>query len=124
MNDFVFPGGIVLKAGGSIDLAGVSLVNGWTTAGQPFQGMYFESATIATSTPAHIYSNNLNWVNFSAMPTGHFRLSSLVGGGAYTQYVAADEVMPHLNTYSFLIDLAARGLAWRDAVNSTPVNVY
>lgn len=124
MNDFVFPGGIVLKAGGTIDLAGVTLVNGWTTAGKPFQGLYFEAPAILTPSLTYIYTNDLNWTNFSVMPIGHFRFFSLKGGGAYTQYVASDSDVPHLNAYSFLIDLAARGLPWVSYVNTAPIEVH
>ena len=37
-NDLVLAGGVVLKAGGTLDVNGVALVNGWTLAGESFQG--------------------------------------------------------------------------------------
>lgn len=122
-NDFVFPGGIAMKAGGTIDLAAVTLVNGWTTLGKPFQGLHFEAPSITTPSLTSIFSNALNWVNFSVQPTGHFGFFSLSGTGSYTQYDPSDKIVPHLNTYSILIDAAANGQCWTCLVNSSPIAV-
>jgi hypothetical protein len=39
------------------------------------------------------------------------------------QYVTADTVAPHLNTYSVLIETAATGGCWTCVVNTSPVNM-
>jgi filamentous hemagglutinin family protein len=123
-NDFVFPGAIVLKAGGTLDLNGLTFNQGWTTTGRAFQGVFFESPNIVSAGTASVLSNNLNWTNFSTMPNGHFRLWTLVQKPDGTsQYDPADNVAPHVNTYSVLIEAAANGLCWVCMVNSTPVNV-
>ena len=68
-NDFAFPGGIVFKAGGTLDAKGVIVNQGWTTSGQAFQGIFFESPNIiSTAGDIQVYSNDLNWVNFSTFP--------------------------------------------------------
>ena len=46
-NDLVFAGGVVLRSGGTLDLNGVIVDQGWTTAGQAVQGMCFESPSRA-----------------------------------------------------------------------------
>lgn len=123
-NDFVFPGAIVLKAGGTLDLNGLTFNQGWTTTGRAFQGVFFESPNIVSASTVRVLSNNLNWTNFSTMPNGHFRLWTLVQKPDGTsQYDPADSVAPHVNTYSVLIEAAANGLCWVCMVNSTPVNV-
>ena len=48
-SDFVFPGGIVLKAGATLDLAGVIVDNGWTGAGVTLQGVFFEAPNIVST---------------------------------------------------------------------------
>jgi YVTN family beta-propeller protein len=123
-NDFVFPGGIALKAGGTLDINGVIVNQGWTTSGKAFQGIYFESPNIVSSLPVSILSNDLNWTNFSTVPNGHFHIFRLVqmpDGSA--QYVPADGAAPHQNTYSTLIEAAANGQCWTCLVNYTPINV-
>ncbi len=47
-NDFVFPGAIVLKALGYLNVNAVQVNQGWTSLGQAFQGIFFESPTIVS----------------------------------------------------------------------------
>ena len=69
-NDFVFPGRIVLKAGGALDLRGILVNQGWTTTGQGVPGCLLRVAEHRSSCNGNIevLSNNLNWVNFSTLP--------------------------------------------------------
>ena len=118
-NDLVFPGGLVLKAGGTLNLNGVTVNQGWTTSGKAFQGIYFESPNIVSAATVSILSNDLNWTNFSTQPSGHFYVSRLVkmpdGSSAYAP---ADSVAPHMNTYSVLIEAAANGQCWAVSTRS------
>lgn len=125
-NDFVFPGGIVLKANGTLDLNGVLLNQGWTTAGKSFQGMYVESPNIVNPTGnIRSYSNGLNWLNFSTLPHAPVRAFTLVRNADGTaSYATADATAPHLNTYSILSNAAASGACWTCLVNTTPVNMF
>lgn len=122
--DFVFPGGVVLKAGSTLDLNGVTVNQGWTTAGRAFQGIYFEAPDIVTPTLTNIFSNDLNWTNFSTVPAGRFRISTLrqQADGSAT-YVAADDVAPHQNVYSILVETAANGQCWVCLVNYNAIDV-
>jgi filamentous hemagglutinin family protein len=121
--DFAFTGGIVLKAGGTLNLNGVTVNQGWTTSGKAFQGIYFESPNITSASVVSILSNDLNWTNFSTPPSAHFKIWRLVqmpDGSA--QYAAADSTAPHQNTYSVLVEAAANGQCWTCLVNYTPIN--
>jgi hypothetical protein len=124
--DFVFPGGIVLKAGGTLDFNGVLVDQGWTTSGQPFQGLFFEAPTIRSSVGnIRLYSNDLNWSNFSTFPLTPVRAFTLQRNPDNTaSHAPADAVAPHLNTYSALIDAAASGQCWTCLQNTQPVNMY
>jgi len=123
--DFVFPGGIVLKAGGTLDLAGVFVTNGWTASGTAFQGMYFESPSIVSTGGAiEVLTNNLNWINFSTLPAAVVQAWQLVQQpDATVQYVPADSTAPHLNTYSTLINANAAGQCWTCLMNVAPVTI-
>ncbi|MCC7216517.1 MAG: Ig-like domain repeat protein [Burkholderiales bacterium] len=125
-NDLVFPGAIVLKADGDLDLNGVVVNQGWTITGKQFQGIFLESPNIVS--PAgliHLYSNYPNWVNFSTMPKQSVRAFSLAANpDGSASFFAADAIIPHLNTYSVTVDLAASGGCWTCAINSTPIDVY
>lgn len=125
-NDFVFPGGIVLKASGTLDLNDVLLNQGWTTAGKSFQGMYVESPNILnTGGNIDALSNDLNWLNFSTLPHAPVRAFTLVRNANGTaSYAAADATAPHLDTYSTLSNAAASGACWTCLVNTTPVNMF
>jgi len=125
-NNFVFPGSVVLKATGAIDLAGVLVNQGWNTAGKPFQGMLLEAPSIGSSLRnINLYSNGSSWVNFSTFPTAPVRAFTLIrdaSGDAY--FEAADGTAPHLNTYSILSTAAAQGQCWTCLVNTQPVNMF
>jgi len=124
-NDFAFAGGIVLRSGGTLDLHGVIVNQGWTTAGKAFQGVFFEAPAIASSAGVvQVYSNALNFINFSVQPTAHvktYQLTAAADGSA--QYVAADSIAAHMNTYSLLAETAAVGGCWVCLVSTTPINV-
>jgi hypothetical protein len=123
-NDFVFPGGIALKAGTTLDLNGVTVNQGWTTTGKSFQGIYLEAPQIISALPVQFLSNDLNWTNFSRPPTGHFQVSRLTAqADGSARYVASDAEAPHLNIYSTLIDAAANGQCWTCLVNFPPIVV-
>jgi len=121
----VFPGAIVLKSTGTLDLSGVVVNNSWTGAGQSFQGVFFESPDIVSSRgDIQVLTNNLNWVNFSSMPHAPVRTWQLVpAGDGSLSHLAADSIAPHGNTYSILIEAAATGQCWICLVNSTPINM-
>jgi hypothetical protein len=124
-NDFVFPGGIVLKAGSDLNLNAVVVDNGWTTGGQSFQGVFFESPNIISGGNIQVLTNNLNWVNFSTMPHAPARTWTLVQmGNGSSSYATADTIAPHVNTYSVLSEAAANGQCWTCLVNTAPVNMY
>ncbi len=125
-NDFVFPGGVVLKAAGAIDLGGVLVNQGWNTAGKTFQGVYLEAPSIGSSLGnITLYSNDLNWVNFSTFPTAPVRAFTLIRNPNGTaSFATADSTAPHLNTYSILSTAAANGQCWTCLVNTQPVNMF
>ena len=124
-NDFVFPGAVVLKAAGALDLNGVAISQGWTASGRPFQGLFFESPYILSSSgDVQLFSNDFNWMNFSSYPDARFHTWRLARGpDGSAQYVSADSIAPHLNTYSIQIQAAAAGDCWICLVNSAPINV-
>ncbi len=124
-HDFVFPGGIVLKAEGSLDLNGVLVNQGWTTSGKSFQGVFFESASISSSSGAiRVYGNDLNWINFSTLPATPVRTLALVRNpDSSASFFASDGTAPHVNAYSTLSNTAAAGGCWTCIVNSQPVNM-
>lgn len=125
-NDFVFPGAIAIKAGGTLDLNGVVINQGWTITGKPFQGPFFESPNIVS--PAgfiRVLSNNPNWINFSTMPKQKVRTWSLAPnaqGGA--SYIVADSFATHINSYSLTTEAAANGECWLCLINPAWVNMY
>ncbi len=124
-HDFVFPGAIVLKAGGALNLNDVLVNQGWTAEGKAFQGVFFESPNIISSGLIRVATNNLNWVNFSTFPNAPVRTWQLVPmPDGSLQYVTADTVAPHLNTYSVVTDVAASGGCWICIVNTEPVDMY
>ena len=125
-NDFVFPGAIVLKSTGDLNVNGVVVNNSWTAAGQSFQGVFFESPNIGSSTGnIQVLTNNLNWVNFSTLPHAPVRTWQLVpAANGSLSHLAADSIAPHRNTYSILIEAAAAGQCWVCLVNTAPVNMH
>lgn len=124
-NDFVFPGAIVLKSEGALNLNDVLVNQGWTAEGKAFQGVFLESPNIISSGLIRVATNNLNWVNFSTFPHAPVRTWQLVPmPDGSLQYVTADDVAPHLNTYSVVTEIAASGGCWICIVNMDPVDMY
>ena len=125
-NDFGFPGGIVLKAGGDLNLNGVIVNQGWTTTGKAFQGVFFESPNIVSPNGnIQVYSNDLNWVNFSTLPHAPVRAFTLARNpNGSASFATADTPAPHVNTYSLVVEAAANGQCYVCLVNSNSVNMY
>lgn len=125
-DNFVFPGGVVFKAGARIDTAGVQINNGWTGSGRPFQGVFLEAPSIVNSGPwgpiTVVVTNNLNWVNFSSVPFAPVQVFQVAGTGNGYFSFPADASAPHLNTYSVLIEAAAAGKCWQCLMNMVPAN--
>jgi len=124
--DLVFPGGIALKAGGTFDLNGAAIDNGWTTSGQAFQGLFIEAAQIVDSTAAaalEVRTNNKNWANFSVRPQVPVRTWTLQLQLNATQvFVPADAAAPHLNIYSAETEAGAAGQCWTCLVNPQAID--
>jgi hypothetical protein len=125
-NDFVFPGAIVLKAVGNLNLNGVVVDQGWTTTGQAFQGIFFESPNIVSPNGnIRVYGNDLNWMNFSTFPQAYVRAFSLKRNpDTSASFVATDATTPHVNTYSVIQNTAASGGCWTCIINTQPVNMF
>ena len=125
-NDFVFPGAIVLKAGGDLNVNGVAVDQGWTTSGQAFQGIFFEAPNIVSPNGLiRVYGNDLNWMNFSTLPQQYVRAFTLKRNpDGSASFAATDAITPHLNTYSLIQNTAASGGCWLCQVNTAPVNMY
>lgn len=125
-HDFVFPGAIVLKAGGTLDVKGVLVDQGWTGDGQAFQGIFLESPDIASSGESmQFFTNYPNWVNFSTLPNAPVRAFTLLTqADGSASFVAADDTVPHRNTYSVVQGIAAAGGCWICAVDTRPIDVY
>lgn len=108
--NFVFPGGVTLKAGGLLDVAG-GVYNAWTPVAQAYQGVFFEAPTIVAS--GLVLTNGTSWVNFSTRPTGGvpsiYQLqpsTNTTNGNGFTANSYNAVYAPgaaHLNTYSSLI---------------------
>jgi len=124
-NDLVLAGGVVLKAGGTLDVNGVAIVNGWTLAGESFQGVNLEAPRITSSGgPIRIYTNNRNWSNFSTYPHAPVRTwQFLPQADGSAKYVAADATAPHLNPYAALVNAAANGGCWTCLVDMRPIDM-
>ncbi len=125
--DFVFPGGIVLKSGGELDVKGTSVDNAWTTSGASFQGVFMEAPSITDTGPTariDVRTNNLNWANVMPRPLVPVRtwtLQRLPDGTAQLQ--AADGVAPHLNFYSISSEAGAAGTCYVCLVNPQVVDM-
>jgi hypothetical protein len=124
--DFVFPGGLAFIAAGTLDVQGTAIDNGWTTSGQPFQGVFFEAPSIVDSTAATaiaVRTNNLNWVNASSrpmLPVKTWTLQQQPGGSA--QFATSDATVPHLNIYSIEVEAGAANQCWTCLVNSQVID--
>ena len=116
----------IIDAAQAVGVAGVLVNQGWNTAGKPFQGLYLEEPGIGSSLGnITLYSNDLNWVNFSIFPTSPVRAFTLIRNGNGTaSFATADSTAPHLNTYSILSTAAANGQCWTCLVNTQPVNMF
>lgn len=125
--DLVFPGGVVLKAGGTLDARGTAIDNAWTTSGQAFQGVFMEAAQIVDTSPAgamEIRTNHKNWANFSVRPAPPVTLWTLQLQANGTQaFVGAGAVAPHLNLYSIETEASAAGQCWTCLVNTQAVDL-
>jgi hypothetical protein len=123
--DFVFPGGIVLKSNVSIDLLGVAMNQGWTTSGKSFQGVFLEAPVIESSVGTFdVFGNDLNWINFSTLPSTPVRTFDLFrNADGSASFAPANATAPHLNTYSVLSETAANGGCWTCLVDTQPVYV-
>lgn len=120
-NDLVIPGALVLKAGRLLDVGGVTLNNGWTSTGQTFQGVFLESPIIVNNGGAiRVYTNDLNWINFSSFPRAAVETWQLVKPSSQAYFKPANGIAPHLNSYSTSIEMAARGECWTCVVNPMP----
>ena len=119
--DFVFPGGLVFKAGGALDVKGTAIDNAWTTSGAVFQGVFLEASSItdsAASARVSVRTNNLNWANFDPrplVPVSTWTLQRMPNGTA--QFVAADNAAPHLNFYSITSEAGAAGACFTCLTN-------
>jgi hypothetical protein len=124
-HDFVFPGTIVLKADVELDFNGVAVNQGWTTSGQAFQGVFFESPSILSSKgDIEVYGNDRNWINFSTLPKTPAHTFALVrNGDGSASFASSDAWAPHLNTASTIINTAANSGCWTCLINPQPVNV-
>lgn len=124
--NLVFPGGVVLRSLVSIDFAGVTLNQGWTTTGRAFQGVFVEAPVITDSKSPRIkvYSNDLNWINFSTVPAKPVQALRLVrNGDGSASFANADVVSTHLNSYSLVTEAAADGLCWTCLINPQQVDL-
>ncbi len=126
-SDFVFPGGFVLRANGSIDINGTTLVNGWTTSGTTYQGIFLEASSIVDSSGASalaVYTNDRNWANFSVRPTLPVRTSTLMRqADASARYADADAQAPHLNFYGLVTEAGAAGKCYACLVNTSVMDL-
>lgn len=122
-HDFVFPGGFVLKSNGALDLNGTVLVNGWTTSGTTYQGIFLEAPSIVDSSgavAASVYTNDLNWANLSVRPALPLQTATLRRQNDGTaQYGGANALAPHLNFYALVTEAGAAGLCYICLVNTT-----
>ncbi|MFO1324516.1 MAG: Ig-like domain repeat protein [Burkholderiales bacterium] len=124
--DLVFPGGVVLKAAGTLDVHGTAIDNGWTTSGASFQGVFLEAASIVDTLGANgisVRTNDLNWVNFSVRPTVPVKTWTLQRQGDGTaKFVAADATAPHLNFFGVVSETGAAGNCWTCLFNPQAID--
>jgi len=125
--DFVFPGGFVLRANGAIDTRGTTLVNGWTTSGTTYQGIFLEAPSIVDSSGApalDVFTNDLNWANFSVRPALPVQTATLRRQGDGTaRYAGANTLAPHLNFYGLVTEAGAAGKCYTCLVNTTVMDL-
>ena len=125
--DFVFPGGIVLRTNGFLDIHGVALDNGWTTTGAIYQGLFLESQNIldtSGATAIAIRTNDNNWANFGSrpvLPVTTWQLKRMLDGTA--QFQSSDALVPHLNFYGIVTEAAAGGQCFPCLVNPQVIDM-
>jgi len=126
-HDFAFPGGFVLRAGTAIDINGTLLVNGWTTSGTVYQGTFLEAPSIVDrsgSATLDVFTNDLNWTNFSVRPTVPVQTATLRRQGDGTaRYGGANALAPHLNFYGLVTEAGAAGKCYVCLVNTTVMDL-
>ena len=121
---FLFPGGVAFVAGGALNVNTV-VDNAFTGTAVPFQGVYFEGATINALQP--IYTNGNSLVNYSVRPNGGVGLSTTyqaVAGSNFLGFPNLTAVInplnSYLNTYTVLANAVANNQPWLPLVNTTP----
>jgi len=123
--DFVFPGAIALISSTSIDFKGVRVNQGWTNNGQAFQGIFAEAPIIQDTTgKIQLYGNAKNWMNFSTFPitpVAAFTLQTNNDGSG--SFAPSDGIATHLNTYTYITNIAVSGGCWPCAVNTQAVDM-
>ncbi len=123
-NGFLFPGAVVLIAGGALNVNTV-VDNAWTATAAPFQGIFFEGATINATLP--IYTNGNSFVNYSVRPNGGVGLSTVYNAKAGTNFLGfanltavINPLGSFLNSYTVIETALANGEDWLSLVNTTP----
>ncbi len=123
-NGFLFPGGVSFVAGGALNVNTV-VDNAFIGTAVPFQGVYFEGATINALLP--IYTNGNSFVNYSVRPNGGVGLSTTYQAQAGTNFLGfpnltavINPMNSYLNTYTVLANAVANGQPWLPLVNTTP----
>ena len=123
---FLFPGGVAFVAGGALNVNTV-VDNAFTGTAVPFQGVYFQGATINALLP--IYTNGNSFVNYSVRPNGGVGLSTTYQARAGTNFLGFPNLTAainpddsFLNTYTVLANAVANGQPWLPLVSFTPIH--
>ncbi len=124
-NGFLFPGGVSFVAGGALNVNTV-VDNAFIGTAVPFQGVYFQGATINALLP--IYTNGNSFVNYSVRPNGGVGLSTTYQAQAGTNFLGfpnltavINPMNSYLNTYTVLANAVANGQPWLPLVSFTPI---
>jgi filamentous hemagglutinin family protein len=122
---FVFSGGVVFKAGQSVEI-NVPVINAWGSQVIAYQGVFLESPVITVNNDAFFVTGPAMRVNVSTTPTTGVPTVFLESGGSMTQspgnYLAAMGSGVYKNAYSALINAYINNPAtWVSVVNSTPM---
>ncbi len=111
-------------AGGALNVNTV-VDNAFTAVAAPFQGIFFEGATINATLP--IYTNGNSFVNYSVRPNGGVGLSTVYNAKAGTNFLGfanltavINPLGSFLNSYTVLENALANGQDWLPLVNTTP----
>ena len=124
--DFVFPGSVVLRSAGALDVKGTTIDNAWTTSGATYQGVFLEAASVTDSGASAriaVRTNDRNWVNLmprALVPVNTWTLQRQGNGTA--QFQAADGVAPHLNFFSITTEAGAAGACYTCLVNTQVID--